>query len=272
MRILHFADLHIGMEAYGQIDPATGLNRRVVDFLKAFDDVVDYALENEADLVLFCGDAFKNRDPSPTYLREFAARLRRLLEAGIPTFLLVGNHDLAALGRLDAGNFNLFARAALEWTREQLSPSVRAFLEHLRPRETFQDLLLVHASPQDPVHEYILDWETADDNFRAEPFSVCLFGHTHVPVRFTHDGVRTQVLPFLPHAPLQLSPQLRHLVNVGSVGQPRDGDPRAAYTVLDTEARTVELRRVSYPVEAVQRKMQARGLPGPLWERLAEGR
>ncbi|MER3468255.1 MAG: exonuclease SbcCD subunit D, partial [Thermoflexus sp.] len=97
IRILHFADLHIGMEAYGQIDPATGLNRRVVDFLKAFDDVVDYALENEADLVLFCGDAFKNRDPSPTYLREFAARLRRLLEAGIPTFLLVGNHDLPGM-------------------------------------------------------------------------------------------------------------------------------------------------------------------------------
>ena len=97
IRILHFADLHIGMEAYGQIDPATGLNRRVVDFLKAFDEVVDYALENEADLVLFCGDAFKNRDPSPTYLREFAARLRRLLEAGIPTFLLVGNHDLPGM-------------------------------------------------------------------------------------------------------------------------------------------------------------------------------
>ncbi|GBD10066.1 Nuclease SbcCD subunit D [Candidatus Thermoflexus japonica] len=97
IRVLHFADLHIGMEAYGQIDPQTGLNRRVVDFLQAFDRVVDHAIQGEADLVLFCGDAFKNRDPSPTYLREFAARLRRLLERGIPVFLLVGNHDLPGM-------------------------------------------------------------------------------------------------------------------------------------------------------------------------------
>lgn len=97
IRVLHFADLHIGMEAYGQIDPQTGLNRRVVDFLGAFDAVVEHAIREEADLVLFCGDAFKNRDPSPTYLREFAARLRRLLEAGIPVFLLVGNHDLPGM-------------------------------------------------------------------------------------------------------------------------------------------------------------------------------
>ncbi|WP_376790301.1 exonuclease SbcCD subunit D [Thermoflexus sp.] len=97
IRVLHFADLHIGIETYGQIDPQTGLNRRVVDFLQAFDHVVEHAIEGEADLVLFCGDAFKNRDPSPTYLREFAARLRRLLEAGIPVFLLVGNHDLPGM-------------------------------------------------------------------------------------------------------------------------------------------------------------------------------
>ncbi|MCS6962751.1 metallophosphoesterase family protein [Thermoflexus sp.] len=97
IRVLHFADLHIGIEAYGQIDPQTGLNRRVVDFLQAFDRVVEHAIREEADLVLFCGDAFKNRDPSPTHLREFAARLRRLLEAGIPVFLLVGNHDLPGM-------------------------------------------------------------------------------------------------------------------------------------------------------------------------------
>jgi len=97
IRVLHFADLHIGIEAYGQLDPQTGLNRRVVDFLQAFDRIVEHAIQEEADLVLFCGDAFKNRDPSPTYLREFAIRLRRLLEAGIPVFLLVGNHDLPGM-------------------------------------------------------------------------------------------------------------------------------------------------------------------------------
>ncbi len=99
IRFLHFADLHLGMENYGRLDPATGLSSRLMDFLKAFDRVVDHALEADVDFVLFAGDAFKNRDPSPTYEREFARRIRRLAEH-MPVFLLVGNHDLPnAAGR-----------------------------------------------------------------------------------------------------------------------------------------------------------------------------
>ena len=94
MRILHFADLHLGVENYGRIDPATGLSSRLGDFLAAFDELVDYALSNDIDLVLFCGDAYKSRDPSQTHQREFARRIRRLTASGIPLFLLVGNHDL----------------------------------------------------------------------------------------------------------------------------------------------------------------------------------
>lgn len=231
--------------------------------LEALEAVLEDARRQGAEGFVCLGD-FVGYGPDPNACVD---RLR-----GLVSVALVGNHDLAALGRLDPSRFNLFARAAVEWTRTQLSPSVRAFLEGLRPRETFEGLLLVHASPQNPVEEYILDWETADDNFRAEPFAVCLFGHTHVPVRFAHDGARTYVFPLLPGSAVRLEPGLRHLVNVGSVGQPRDGDPRAAYAVLDTSAGTVELRRVVYPIEAVQAKMQARGLPRPLWERLSEGR
>jgi exonuclease SbcD len=103
MRILHFADLHLGMETYGGIDPATGLSTRLIDVLKALDQVVEYAVKNNVDLVLFCGDAYKNRDPSQTQQREFARRLRRLSDNGIPVFLLVGNHDLPnAVGRANA--------------------------------------------------------------------------------------------------------------------------------------------------------------------------
>ena len=103
MKILHFADLHLGMETYGGVDPATGLSTRLIDVLKALDEVVEYALGNDVDLVLFCGDAYKNRDPSQTHQREFAKRLRRLSESGIPVFLLVGNHDLPnAIGRANA--------------------------------------------------------------------------------------------------------------------------------------------------------------------------
>ena len=100
IRILHFADLHLGVETYGRIDPATGLSSRLSDFLAALDQLVDYALGNDIDLVLFCGDAYRSRDPSQTYQREFAKRIRRLSGNNIRIFLLAGNHDLPnALGR-----------------------------------------------------------------------------------------------------------------------------------------------------------------------------
>ena len=99
IRILHLADLHIGMENYGRLDPATGLNGRVMDFLRRLSEVVEFALENEVDLVLFAGDAYKSRDPNSTYRREFARRIKRLADHGIPVVLLVGNHDLPAQER-----------------------------------------------------------------------------------------------------------------------------------------------------------------------------
>ena len=94
MRILHFSDLHIGVENYGRVDPATGLSTRLGDFLASLDQVVQFALEHDVDLVLLAGDVYKGRDPSQTHQREFARRLSQLSAAGIPTFLLVGNHDL----------------------------------------------------------------------------------------------------------------------------------------------------------------------------------
>ncbi|MDY6907004.1 MAG: exonuclease SbcCD subunit D, partial [Chloroflexota bacterium] len=103
MRIIHFADLHLGVENYGRIDPDTGLSTRLGDFLATFDEVVDFAIAERADLVLFCGDAYKSRDPSQTHQREFARRIWRLASAGIPVFLLSGNHDLPnAFGRATA--------------------------------------------------------------------------------------------------------------------------------------------------------------------------
>jgi exonuclease SbcD len=112
IHMLHFADIHIGTENYGHIDPETGVNGRVLDFLRRFNEVVDYAIEHEADLVLFAGDAFKTRDPNPTLQREFARRIRRLSEAGIPTILLVGNHDLPAMEKR-ASSVDIFRTLAV---------------------------------------------------------------------------------------------------------------------------------------------------------------
>jgi exonuclease SbcD len=94
IRLLHFADVHIGMENYGRIDPATGVNQRVLDFVRRLAEVVQYAIDHEADCVIFAGDAFKTRDPNPTYQREFARQIMRLSRSEIPTILLVGNHDM----------------------------------------------------------------------------------------------------------------------------------------------------------------------------------
>lgn len=97
VRILHTGDLHVGMENYGHIDPATGINGRVMDFLRRFSQVIDYALENDVDLFLFTGDAYKTRDPNSTFRREFERRVKRLADAGVPVVLLVGNHDLPSM-------------------------------------------------------------------------------------------------------------------------------------------------------------------------------
>jgi len=103
VKILHFADLHIGVENYGRPDPETGLSTRLLDFLHAFDELVDCAVAEDVDLVLFAGDAYKSREPSQTHQREFAKRIRRLRAAGIPVFLLIGNHDLPnAVSRANA--------------------------------------------------------------------------------------------------------------------------------------------------------------------------
>lgn len=97
IRLLHLADIHVGMENYGHVDSATGINSRVIDFLRRFDEVIDYGLSHDVDAVIFAGDAFKTRDPSPTLQREFARRVKRIVDAGVPLVLLVGNHDLPAM-------------------------------------------------------------------------------------------------------------------------------------------------------------------------------
>ena len=124
MKILHFADLHLGVETYGRIDPATGLSSRFLDFLSALDQVVDYALENKVDLVLFCGDAYKSREPSQTQQREFAKRINRLAISDIPVFLLIGNHDMPnAIGK--ATTTEIFDTLAIKNVYVSNRPEVR---------------------------------------------------------------------------------------------------------------------------------------------------
>jgi len=125
VRVVHFADLHLGMENYGRTDPHTGLNTRVGDFLRCFDEVINFTLNEKADLVIFAGDAFRTREPSPTHQREFARRIRLLSGAGIPTVLIIGNHDISSLpSRADALDIYATLEVPGIWVGRQ--PEVKA--------------------------------------------------------------------------------------------------------------------------------------------------
>jgi len=186
---------------------------------------------------------------------------------------LAGNHDWAVLGRLDLNNFNTEARIANTWTQSELTPVAREYLIGLPTHMEKDSFYLVHASPREPVWEYILDAKLAYANFAHFSTPICLVGHTHIPIVFELDEEQQcceTLIPPLPN-PLALGPR-RLILNPGSVGQPRDGDPRASYAMLDTERMTWELHRVAYPVEITQERMRARGLPRRLIERLDMGR
>lgn len=184
---------------------------------------------------------------------------------------LSGNHDWAVLGRLDLDTFNADARSAIEWTRSVLTEPGHDYLEALESKVIEEPFTLVHASPRQPVWEYVLEPRTAVANFKSLETAYCLLGHTHVALVYE----RIDASDAMPHAPLYDQPIVLGgtplLINPGSVGQPRDSDPRAAYGILDTEAMTWVHRRVAYDIEETQNRMSEAGLPVRLIARLAYG-
>ncbi len=191
----------------------------------------------------------------------------------LATHVLTGNHDLGCLGKISLVDFNTVARIANEWNGRQLTPELRAFLDE-RPAlvAAEPDATLAHASPRDPVWEYILDAGTARANLAHFASTLCLVGHTHVPMRFAlHADGKTEFGHMQRGMTVELQPGSRYIVNPGSVGQPRDENPQAAYALWDTEARTIRFERIGYDVGATQKQILAAGLPPALAERLAVG-
>jgi predicted phosphodiesterase len=188
---------------------------------------------------------------------------------------VAGNHDWAALGKLNLEYFNVDARRANTWTQENLTESSREYLDTLPTQIERDGFTVTHGSPREPIWEYILEVEQAIINFRYFTTPVCLVGHTHIPTAFALDEkqyhCRVYFPPFRVPIPLNNS-GIRLILNPGSVGQPRDGDPRASYAILDTDLMTWEHRRVEYALEITQERMRARGLPRRLITRLQVGR
>jgi diadenosine tetraphosphatase ApaH/serine/threonine PP2A family protein phosphatase len=188
---------------------------------------------------------------------------------------LVGNHDLALLGALDISTFSDAAAAAVEWTRENVSQETLDFLGSLEPAASVQGVGLFHASPRDPVWEYVLSTDQAEAGFEAQEERVGLIGHSHIALFFVREpGTRPRYAQggqASDGSELDLD-EGDWLLNPGSVGQPRDADPRAAWLELDTERWLARYHRVDYDIEAAAAAILGAGLPPSLAERLQAGR
>jgi diadenosine tetraphosphatase ApaH/serine/threonine PP2A family protein phosphatase len=246
MRAAVITDIHANLPALEAVLGAIG--DAAVDEIWCLGDVIGYGAEPDR-----CADLVRERCD----------------------LCLVGNHDLAVLGALDVAAFSEAAAEAVAWTRENVAERTLAMLRELEPAGEREGVALFHASPRDPVWEYVLSAEQADACLDALAARIALIGHSHVSLFFVRPaedepadeirGAQTGDDTLLDLAPG------RWLINPGSVGQPRDGDPRAAWLELDTGERTARFHRVPYDVERAAASIVAAGLPRRLADRLQVG-
>lgn len=242
MKYGFFSDVHANLEA-----------------LKAC--VIDFRSE-KLDKVFFLGDAV-GYGPSPDecvkLIKEVAA------------VKLMGNHDYAALGLMETEFFNQYAAESMGWTKNSISRKTIEILSNFELKYELDDVLLVHSSPKEPeLWHYILDMDDAKESFDYFTHRMCLVGHTHRP--FIVCKEKSGEILLSKQTEETLSDDRQYLVNIGSVGQPRDGDPRSCYLIFDSQTRVIKHKRVAYNVKATQNDMARVGLPDYLIERLTTGR
>ena len=241
MRILIISDIHANITALNTVLEMAGS----FDAVWCLGDLIGYGPDPNA-----CVETIRNL-PSLT--------------------CIIGNHDAAALNHIDTTNFNPEARAAIIWTQNQLTEANAEFLKSLPEKIEICGVTLAHGSPRHPVWEYLLDNRTARHSFDYFTTDYCLVGHTHLPVLYMleDDNYPARLMVPEPNTSLRLKP--RSIINPGSVGQPRDRDPRAAFAIYDPENATWEYRRVGYNIGDVQQRMVTAGLPDRHIARLSAG-
>jgi len=226
------------------------------------------AVEGRWERILCLGDVV-DYGPDPNEVTE---RVRALAP-----FIIRGNHDKVVAGLADIEDFNPVAQVAARWTREQLKPGNSTYIAQLPAGPAHTDgLTMVHGAYHDE-DEYVFAPLQAMGGLLESPSAVTLFGHTHYQGGFSYRAGQIGVIHLTPEpgpkfGALRLEPGTRYLLNPGSIGQPRDGDPRAAFAIADLDHQVIEFWRVPYDIAAVQERMQRAGLPYPLIERLAAGR
>lgn len=243
MRALIVSDVHSNLEALGSV-LRDAEERGGFDQVWSLGDLVGYGPEPGA-----CIDLLRGYD----------------------CVAVAGNHDLASVGALSLEAFNSHAAAANRWTATQLTRDQADYLRGLPLKLELGEFTAVHGSPLDPIWEYVVSVSAAVTSFLHFDTSWCLVGHSHIPFlcRPVEESVVFMDFPLDTPVPLGAD---RVIVNPGGVGQPRDGDPRASYAIYDSGGRALVHHRVQYDIPATQRKMEERGLPRYLIERLAYGR
>ncbi len=242
MRYGFFSDVHSNLEA---------LKVAVADFRK-----------EKLDGIYFLGDAV-GYGPDPN---ECVAIINEV--AGVK---LMGNHDYASLGLIETNLFNVYAQESMEWTKSILSDESLKILFSFAMDHRFDQSYLVHSTPKEPQEwDYIMDLDAAEENFKFFNKQICFIGHSHSPVIikkfdnkhcFIHDDSQSEI-----------EKEFKYIINIGSVGQPRDGSNQACYLIYDTKEKMVTLKRLPYDFQKTQAKMKKKGLPQFLIERLAMGR
>jgi predicted phosphodiesterase len=241
MRILIISDIHANLPAL----EAVLLHSGEIDAAWCLGDLVGYG-------------------PNPN---ECILQIRQL-----PNLVcLLGNHDAAALNQIDISSFNLDARRALLWTQQSLTFESMEYLRKLPESQVVMSVTLAHGSPRQPVWEYLLDTRTATQNFSYFETPFCFVGHSHLPAIYQLNNGHVQAELVIPKAQISTPLTPRAILNPGSVGQPRDRDPRASYAIFDSVNLFWEYRRVPYDITIVQNQMEQAGLPHRFIQRLTIG-
>jgi len=233
MRYAFISDIHANLEALEAV--FDDIDTQNVDQTVCLGDIVGYgANPNE------CVDLVKSRCP----------------------VILLGNHDAAAIEMLSTQHFNVHAKLAIEWTTRTLRRDIKNFLSELPLKSTMDEMTLVHATPYDPnMWYYITSLEEAAFNFQFFDTQICLVGHTHIPIIIVLDNQKELYVHQGAGIRLGDNEGARLLINAGSVGQPRDRDPRSCYAVYDTATTEFFYRRISYNIEKTQQKMKKIKMP-----------
>jgi len=241
-----------------------GLFSDVHSNLEAFKVVLDVLKEENVDKYIFVGDLV-GYGANP---KECIELLKRLAE-DTGCVCVAGNHDYATCGKTSDIGYNHYAVDAIHWTKKQLNDEDIAFLSDMKLVEKEEDLTIVHANLIAPADwGYIIDIDDAFPNFSLMEKQICFIGHSHRPIIFTAG----ETIDWSVSERLEISQDMKYIINIGSVGQPRDGDPRASCAVYDTDTNLVEIKRSDYNIRAAQKKIMDANLPQILAERLSLGR